>query len=178
VKKISLALAVAAIATMAVVSSASADVARYQPAPKSATFTVTSPMAPGDWQHAWIQDYTVTMNTDGATFSGTGNVHNNVDGTTLSETVDGSFTDTTVTFTAVRPSGFTWSLINAPFDGTTVTDAQVPADVPWKVEMTVSPPKFTGDSFKNHGDYVSSQGGGSEAAHSPIGMPVNSKSGK
>jgi hypothetical protein len=118
------------------------------------------------------------MNPDGATFSGTGYVHNNVDGTNVFETVNGSFTDTTVTFTAVRPDGFTWSLINAPFDGKTVTDAQVPADVPWKVEMTVSPPQFTGDTFKNHGDYVSSQGGGSEAAHSPIGMPVNSKSGK
>ncbi len=26
--------------------------------------------------------------------------------------------------------------------------------------------------FKNHGDYVSSQGGGSDAAHSCIGMPI------
>ena len=35
-----------------------------------------------------------------------------------------------------------------------------------------------GDTYKNHGEFVSSQGGGSDAAHSPIGMPVNSNSGK
>jgi hypothetical protein len=27
--------------------------------------------------------------------------------------------------------------------------------------------------FENHGDYVSSQGGGSDAAHSCIGMPLH-----
>ena len=27
--------------------------------------------------------------------------------------------------------------------------------------------------FKNHGEYVSSQGGGSDAAHSCIGMPIH-----
>ena len=30
-------------------------------------------------------------------------------------------------------------------------------------------------TYKNHGDYVSSMGGGADAAHSPIGKPVNSK---
>jgi hypothetical protein len=28
-------------------------------------------------------------------------------------------------------------------------------------------------NFKNHGDYVSSQGGGDDAAHSCIGMPTH-----
>ena len=32
--------------------------------------------------------------------------------------------------------------------------------------------KLTTTNFKNHGDYVSSQGGGSDAAHSCIGMPI------
>ena len=27
--------------------------------------------------------------------------------------------------------------------------------------------------YKNHGDYVTSQGGGSDAAHSCIGMPIS-----
>ena len=27
--------------------------------------------------------------------------------------------------------------------------------------------------FKNHGDYVSSMGGGADAAHSCIGMPIS-----
>jgi hypothetical protein len=42
--------------------------------------------------------------------------------------------------------------------------------------MKVSTPQFSGDTHKNHSDYVSSQGGGSETAHSPIGMLVNSNS--
>jgi hypothetical protein len=29
-------------------------------------------------------------------------------------------------------------------------------------------------TFKNHGDYVSQQGGDAEAAHSPIGKPITS----
>jgi hypothetical protein len=31
----------------------------------------------------------------------------------------------------------------------------------------------TMSTFKNHGDYVSSQGGGDDAAHSCIGMPIH-----
>jgi len=29
-------------------------------------------------------------------------------------------------------------------------------------------------TFKNHGDYISQQGGDAEAAHSPIGKPITS----
>jgi hypothetical protein len=40
--------------------------------------------------------------------------------------------------------------------------------------MRASKPVITGTSdYKNHGDFVSSQGGGDDAAHSCIGMPIH-----
>lgn len=174
-KRLFLVLAIAAVASFAVATTASADVARNGYLPQTATFTVTSPMAPGDWQNVWTQVYTVNVNSDG-TFAGTGHVSNKVNSTVVDETVTGSFSGGTVSFHAVRPDGFEWSLIDAPFDGTTVTDATVPNYVPWIVEMTVSNPHLT--NYKNHGDFVSSQAGGAEAAHSPIGMPVNADKNK
>ena len=33
--------------------------------------------------------------------------------------------------------------------------------------------EVTTTNFKNHGDYVNSHGGGSDAAHSCIGMPIH-----
>jgi hypothetical protein len=45
--------------------------------------------------------------------------------------------------------------------------------VPWDLEFKVSKTMVASSNFKNHGDYVSSQGGGSDAAHSCIGMPVH-----
>jgi hypothetical protein len=42
------------------------------------------------------------------------------------------------------------------------------------LEFHVSATKLIATSnFKNHGEYVSSQGGGSDAAHSCIGMPIH-----
>ena len=46
---------------------------------------------------------------------------------------------------------------------------------PYAIEMKVSAPVFTNTSdYKNHGEYVKAMGGGSDAAHSCIGMPINS----
>ena len=66
------------------------------------------------------------------------------------------------------------SLTNAETDDS-VTLAQpiAPAGTvePW---FKLTPKTFTSTSnYKNHGDYVSSQGGGSDAAHSCIGMPIH-----
>jgi hypothetical protein len=93
------------------------------------------------------------------------------------ENITGSFTATTLSLNAVRPDGFQCSLTNAPFDGTTQTQAVTNPGVPWDVWMKVSPPQFSSDTYKNHGDYVSSQGGGNDAAHSPIGRPLNTNAG-
>ena len=41
--------------------------------------------------------------------------------------------------------------------------------------MKVTKPKVIESSnYKNHGQYVKAMGGGSDAAHSCIGMPINS----
>ena len=37
---------------------------------------------------------------------------------------------------------------------------------------------LTSSNYKNHGQYVKTQGGGDDAAHSCIGMPINSNQGK
>jgi hypothetical protein len=39
---------------------------------------------------------------------------------------------------------------------------------------SVAPSSSQSTAFKNHGDYVKSAGGGADAAHSCIGMPVTS----
>ena len=44
---------------------------------------------------------------------------------------------------------------------------------PRALEVKVSADDRGDLDFKNHGDYVSSQGGGSDAAHSCIGMPIH-----
>ena len=70
-KKIILAIAVAAIATMALVSSASADVSRYQM--QSMTITAVQPEgAVGQWQNVWTHTYNVTLNPCDGSFAGTG----------------------------------------------------------------------------------------------------------
>ena len=60
---------------------------------------------------------------------------------------------------------FTWHYGGPLAGGGTYTDSLNQA-VAVKAEVTTT-------NFKNHGDYVSSQGGGSDAAHSCIGMPVH-----
>ena len=58
--------------------------------------------------------------------------------------------------------------------GGAVTVATLNVEVPWEIEMKVTKPVFTNTStFKNHGEYVSSMGGGADAAHSCIGMPIH-----
>ena len=66
------------------------------------------------------------------------------------------------------------SLANAPLDNSTVTLASSTPVVPWVLEFKVgaSTPIAT-TNYRNHGEYVSSQGGGSDAAHSCIGMPIH-----
>jgi hypothetical protein len=168
------AVAIAAVASIMVAATASAKVERYQL--QTATFTVTQPYGQvGQWTNVWIHDYTVTVNPCDGTFTGTGTLHNNVDGFSAPETVSGTFAGTSVSLTADRQfDGLQYTLANAPFGGAVTLATTNPA-VSWDVEMKVSNPVFTNTTdFKNHGEYVSSQGGGSDAAHSCIGMPINS----
>ena len=44
--------------------------------------------------------------------------------------------------------------------------------VPWALEFKVGKTMTSASNYRNHGEFVASQGGGSDAAHSCIGMPV------
>jgi hypothetical protein len=177
-KRFILAIALAAVASIIVAGTASADVARNQPA-QTATFTVTQPAGQvGQWDNVWTHNFTVTVNGDGS-FTGTGTETGQDQGGpgSFTETVTGKFNaDSTVSLQVQRDDGVMWALENAVVGGKVNLGTTLP-QVNWVIEMKVSAPVF-GDTYKNHGDYVSSQGGGSEAAHSAIGMPLNSNSGK
>ena len=93
----------------------------YLPAPattKQATFTAWQPAgAYSQWENVWSHDYTITVNAD-RTFTGTG-VQNGNDGVTTfeneAETITGKINaDNTISYTAVRADGVTWTLTNAP----------------------------------------------------------------
>ena len=67
-----------------------------------------------------------------------------------------------------------YSLANAPLDNATVTLATSTPAVPWVLEFKVGATTTTNTSnYQNHGEYVKAQGGGSDAAHSCIGMPIH-----
>jgi hypothetical protein len=168
-----LAIAVVAIAASIVAGTASADVARYQT--QTAKFTVTQPYgAVGQWQNLWTHNLTVTVNPCDGTFTGTGVQFDNNNNQAYTENVTGSFSGGKVSLTATRNDGVVWSLSGAPTDGTSVTLATTDPVVPWAVEMKVSQVDFKdATQFKNHGEYVSSMGGGADAAHSCIGMPIS-----
>jgi len=170
---IATAFAVAAVAALTVVGTSSADVARYQT--QQVKFTVTQPYGQvGQWQNVWTHDLTVTLNPCDNTFTGTGVQYVYYKEPANTENVTGSFSrDGKVSLVATRDDGVVWSLAGAPTDNSSVTLATTNPVVPWNVEMKVSPPQSSDiTNFKNHGDYVSLQGGGADAAHSCIGMPV------
>jgi hypothetical protein len=72
-----------------------------------------------------------------------------------------------LTFTAVYDTfipGYTWSY-DGPLSGANLGDNATG----YHATASVT----TINSVKNHGDYVSSLGGGDDAAHSCIGMPIH-----
>jgi hypothetical protein len=196
-------LAAGAIAAFAVPAVASANVQRTQDtvttaAPKTATFNATQPSGAGG---NWVRHFDVTVDNDG-TFTGT-NVITGTDygdvPTTVNETVSGQITDTDnngvseITIHAVRPGNLytdAWSIVKAPMDGVadrmdvgTVSNASANG-VTWDLPITFSAPVYSGGTttvtteYKNHGDYVSAQGGGKDAAQSSIGMPAHAQKNK
>ena len=155
---------------------ASASVDRYQT--QTATFTTTQPAgAFGQFDNVWTHNYKVTINPCDNTFSGTG-VETGQDqngAKAFNETVTGTFNaDGTTSLVNTRDDGVVWSLTNAKTDNS-VTLAQLIAPAgPSNLEFKMTPKTITSTSnYKNHGEYVSSQGGGSDAAHSCIGMPIH-----
>lgn len=117
--------------------------------PCDGTFTGTA--VNSVWGDTVIQGYSTSENT--ATFTDSYTVFaqtNYVKTVNITLNPDGSFTGT-------------WSdnllpIYGGPLSGTVVTGA----------------PTVTYSTYANHGQYVSSMGGGSDAAHSCIGMPIQS----
>ena len=171
-RKLILAATIAAFAVPTIAPAlAAASVVRYQS--QDATFTLTQPAGQvGQWDNVWTHKITVHVNPCDSTFTGEG--VETGPGPTLNETITGSFGNGTVSLTAHREDGVSFSLANAPTNNDTVTLATSTPVVPWALEFKATTPSFNNTTnFKNHGDYVSSLGGGADAAHSCIGMPIH-----
>jgi hypothetical protein len=163
-KRLFFAVAIAAVASFVVAATASADVPRNQP-PATLVVSLT------DAQQGNHHTFTITnpSGTDGE-FTGTGQGSPEAGGAT--ETISGSLVGDHPTFTEIYTdfiSGYTWSY-DGPLSGTALGDNATG----YHASASVT----TNNSVKNHGDYVSSQGGGADAAHSPVGMPINSNKNK
>jgi hypothetical protein len=149
-------------------ATASADLSPYQ---TQATFTVTNPYTQaGQWNDVWTHNYTVTVNPEDGSFAGIGIQYDNNMEQTDTETITGTFTPGSVTFTVRRDDdGVSWTFTDATY-GAAVTLADVKPGAP--IEMKVTNPVFTTPRLWNHGDYVSQTGGG-VAAQSRIGKPIH-----
>jgi len=159
-KRLFLALAIAAVASFAVATTASADVARNQT--QTGTITV-------NWAGGLIHVFHVTVNPCDGSFTGTGTSEQGVE---LNENVTGTLRDGKLTYTATYHDtpydAYHWGY-DGPAAGGMGWDS-------WgqKQPITVAYDLTSGTSYKNHGEYVSQMGGGADAARSCIGMPVNS----
>lgn len=193
-KVITAGLAVAMLA-VALPTAASADVPRCEAPvaePATAKFTITQPAGQvGQWTNVFKYEFVVTVQPNGS-FAGTDTVYNPDGSLYVNETVTGKFTDSNndgiadlVSLTTKRLSEQleyvdSWTLVDAKMDGTTINYAASVPVVGWDIEQKVSPPVMSAPTTTdlNHGQYVKSQGGGSEAARACAGMPLNSKQGK
>ena len=86
----------------------------------------------------------------------------------MSGTIDGQNLNITGVYLTYN-TPFTWSY-TGPLAGGTAHNSLGQSG-----PMTFSYVETGKSNFKNHGEYVSSVGGGSDAAHSCIGMPIKSK---
>lgn len=153
---IKLAVAFAAVACLAVPALASADVPRYQ----TQTGTLTTHVAYGS--DSSVHTYKVTINPCNSSFTGN-------DGSSRwaenEQITSGTINGTDITFHAIYPDGYSWD----------VAPGGNGSDVVGRTFQVTNDLTITSNSnYKNHGDYVKAQGGGADAAHSCIGMPLNS----
>ena len=156
---------------MAVAAFASAGVERYQT--QSMTITAVQPKdSIGQWTNVWTHTYNVVLNPCDNTFTGTGQaVGTGSSGVYTDETITGHFDGTTLRFTATSPRR-RHQVRGENGRSTTDGDARVTTN-PGSPGPRVQRQRDDGctSNYKNHGDYVSSQGGGSDAAHSSSGCP-------
>jgi hypothetical protein len=165
----------------------------------TATFTVWQPADNiRQWDTVWAHDFTVTVNPDDNTFVGTARLHgvNSYGDVSLTEDVSGAFGTNygTVSFDAailgaeaVAPPfvGVHYHVVDLPtdatsqFDGTVVIAetnfpglVEMKAEKPVVVVTTTQVPTTVVTNYKNHGEYVSANGGGSTVGQSACGMPT------
>ena len=183
-KKFILAVAVAAVATMGVASSASAGVERYQ----MQTMTITALQPENEykqWTNVWTHTYTVTLNPCDGSFTGTGSVSGTLGGFLSDETISGKFVGDDISFMATRKSDGVKYELNGPISDTLTPIEEALIGKAWYAdgtEINVSPNalefRISGtttntSNYKNHGDYVKQAGDKADAAHSCIGMPIH-----
>ncbi len=154
------------------VASANGAVARYQ--------TETLAIHANFYGVGTPHNFTVTLNPCDGTFTGTGSV--NWEGDHETESITGSYAGGTISWTATylpgseRP-GWVWQL-----DPTTVaSDGSFSGTGAITYPFILSNQRVTGtvtvtstSSYANHGAYVAANPG-ADAAHSCIGMPVQSQ---
>jgi hypothetical protein len=171
-RKFILAALAASLAALAIVPAlASADVQRYQ----METATLTADLGPNV-----VRDHTynITINPCDGTFTGTSDLAS----TGYDETIKGTLNnDGTVTFVAkYQPDSQAAYTGGQPYSWG-MTDARLGAQAnmwdSWGENLPATASLSTpvnATTYQNHGQYVSSVGGGADAAHSCIGMPINS----
>jgi hypothetical protein len=186
------------LAALAVPAVASADVERCQvtttvtaPSVTTATFTVQEPRGTKDnFDSLWLSKYEVTVKDDGK-FEGVGSLTDDGGlGTNVPLAITGSFNadHTSISYVAKpvdNPDSVAWVLNQGTTDGTTNAAETLNVEGPsvaTNVRVTglafdTKPATTTTTEYKNHGEYVSSLGGGKVAAQACVGMPTNSTQG-
>lgn len=155
-----LAAGAAALGTGA--ASAAGTVQRYQ----MQTISITDTYAGG-----YVHNYTGSLNPCDGTFSGTGSVSDN-----HSETITGTYSNGVLTYTSTYDNGLVYNIDPASVTAgsfSTTGNITSPFTASAPVVGTVS--TSNASAYTNHGDYVSANPG-ADAAHSCIGMPVQSQS--
>lgn len=148
------------------VAAAPGGVDRYQVT--NETMTVTLNYQGGTYIHV----YDITMNPCDMTFAGTGSSG------TWTETIVGSIDPAagTIHWRATYtnyPGGYWWDITGTLTTGGFANGAGTDFLGRYFSGVTGTFVQTGSTDYRNHGDYVSFMGGGSDAAHSCIGMPIN-----
>jgi hypothetical protein len=172
------------VAALSVVSVAAAKVQRNQM--QTMTFTATQPKdVYGQWQDVWTHTYSVTLNPCDGSFVGGGTAVGTGVPFYTTEAITGNFDGATLNYTAtyIAPgsdTGVKYALSGPVADPTNILIAHAwdalgnlidtsPNSLEFKISG-LAMVNFT--TYATHGDYVSFVGGGDDAAHSCIGMPI------
>ena len=153
-----------ALAMLAVPAVASADVERHQT--QSGSLTVTLP------EYNLVHTFTgVEVNPcDGGAFTGVSGSRDVGEITeVVSGTIKGGVVQFSATYDSVQENGYSWH---------STTPGRAIDSNGLNFDAIVDTSGLKSSNYKNHGQYVKAMGGGDDAAHSCIGMPINSNQGK